>query len=171
MVRDGSPDYPPAMDDLAITSLNGNSINATLDASKLLKYPEFPRSWHSLHQILDRLNILDYQLDSADSIHLQAEAIRLAYDTVRRELADFDARNAGGPTRRRFIRTLSDQVSLEQAGQPLAPLPASDTVYLCAADEHGMMVSFIQSNFRGFGSGIVVPGTGIAVQNEARGLC
>ena len=123
-------------------------------------------------RILDRLNILDYQLDSADSIHLQAEAIRLAYDTVSRKLADPSSMRVTPEDllTDRSIRTLSDQVSLEQAGQPLSPLPASDTVYLCAADEHGMMVSFIQSNFRGFGSGIVVPDTGIALQNRGSGF-
>jgi gamma-glutamyltranspeptidase/glutathione hydrolase len=43
------------------------------------------------------------------------------------------------------------------------------TVYLAAADAEGMMVSYIQSNYRGFGSGIVVPGTGVALNN--RGAC
>ncbi|MBE3035897.1 MAG: gamma-glutamyltransferase, partial [Candidatus Atribacteria bacterium] len=44
-----------------------------------------------------------------------------------------------------------------------------DTVYLTTADEEGMMVSFIQSNYTDFGSGIVVPGTGISLQS--RGAC
>src|SRR5690606_14793807 len=44
------------------------------------------------------------------------------------------------------------------------------TVYLTAADSSGMMVSFIQSNFKGFGSGVVVPGTGIALQNRGSGF-
>ena len=46
----------------------------------------------------------------------------------------------------------------------------SSTVYLAAGDEEGGMVSFIQSNFEGFGSGIVVEGTGIALQNRGRGF-
>ena len=45
-----------------------------------------------------------------------------------------------------------------------------DTVYLTTADAQGMMVSFIQSNFRAFGSGIVIPGTGISMQNRASGF-
>jgi len=43
-------------------------------------------------------------------------------------------------------------------------------VYLAAADQHGMMVSLIQSNYMGFGSGIVVPGTGISLQNRGSGF-
>jgi gamma-glutamyltranspeptidase/glutathione hydrolase len=47
---------------------------------------------------------------------------------------------------------------------------AGGTTYLSAADERGMMVSFIQSNYMGFGSGLVVPGTGIALQNRGCGF-
>jgi gamma-glutamyltranspeptidase/glutathione hydrolase len=43
-------------------------------------------------------------------------------------------------------------------------------VYLCAADADGMMISYIQSNYLGFGSGVVVPGTGIALQNRGAGF-
>ena len=45
-------------------------------------------------------------------------------------------------------------------------LPKGGTIYLATADEEGNMVSFIQSNYMGFGSGVVVPGTGIALQNR-----
>jgi gamma-glutamyltranspeptidase/glutathione hydrolase len=48
--------------------------------------------------------------------------------------------------------------------------PRGGTVYLCAADERGMMVSLIQSNYMGFGSGVVVPGTGISLQNRGTGF-
>ena len=44
--------------------------------------------------------------------------------------------------------------------------PKSGTVYLSAADSEGNMISYIQSNYMGFGSGIVIPGTGIALQNR-----
>ena len=43
-------------------------------------------------------------------------------------------------------------------------------MYLCAADASGMMVSLIQSNYMGFGSGVVVPGTGISLQNRGAGF-
>jgi gamma-glutamyltranspeptidase/glutathione hydrolase len=48
--------------------------------------------------------------------------------------------------------------------------PEHGTVYLATADAGGRMVSFIQSNYLGFGSGVVVPGTGIALQNRALGF-
>ena len=48
--------------------------------------------------------------------------------------------------------------------------PKGGTVYLCAADASGMMVSLIQSNYMGFGSGVVVPGTGISLQNRGAGF-
>jgi gamma-glutamyltranspeptidase/glutathione hydrolase len=47
--------------------------------------------------------------------------------------------------------------------------PSGGTVYLTAADESAMMVSMIQSNYRGFGSGVVVPGTGVSLQRGGRG--
>jgi gamma-glutamyltranspeptidase/glutathione hydrolase len=56
-------------------------------------------------------------------------------------------------------------------GSPAAAVaePAGGTVYLCAVDSDRMAVSFIQSNYMGFGSGLVAPGTGVALQN--RGAC
>ena len=58
----------------------------------------------------------------------------------------------------------------DRAGRPERGEPnRGGTVYLCAADRDGMMVSFIQSNYMGFGSGVVVPSHGISLQN--RGAC
>src|SRR5690606_10734574 len=70
-----------------------------------------------------------------------------------------------------MLRTLAERIGPRAAPIPPAPLPVGDdTVYLAAADADGMMVSFIQSNYQGFGSGIVVPGTGIAMQNRGAGF-
>jgi len=57
---------------------------------------------------------------------------------------------------------IGEQALLPHWGKPFS----GGTVYLCAADGEGNMVSFIQSNFRGFGSGIVIPGTGIALNDR-----
>ena len=56
------------------------------------------------------------------------------------------------------------------AGDPGAPHRRGGTIYLTAADESGMMVSFIQSNYMGFGSGVVVPGYGLSMQNRGHGF-
>ncbi len=123
--------------------------------------------------IIDRSPLHHYPLDSADSIHLQVEAIRSAYALIERHLADPDymklsSQDLLDPAR---IEALYRQIDLQHTGGSGYDVGASpDTVYLTAADAQGMMVSFIQSNYRGFGSGIVVPGTGISMQNRGSGF-
>ena len=123
--------------------------------------------------MLESLDIDQYPVDSVQSQHLQIEAMKLAFaDTYRwvadeRAMTDVTARDllddAYLAERARHIR--HDQAGDFAHGMP----PKGGTIYLTAADENGMMVSFIQSNYMGFGSGIVVPGTGISLQN--RGHC
>jgi gamma-glutamyltranspeptidase/glutathione hydrolase len=70
-----------------------------------------------------------------------------------------------------MLGDLAASIGHRASAIPPVALPVSeDTVYLAAADAGGMMVSFIQSNYQGFGSGIVVPGTGIAMQNRGAGF-
>lgn len=70
-----------------------------------------------------------------------------------------------------YLQQCARHINPQRAGQHTAGTPASGgTVYLCAADAQGRMVSFIQSNYRGFGSGVVVPGTGIALHNRGTGF-
>jgi gamma-glutamyltranspeptidase / glutathione hydrolase len=70
-----------------------------------------------------------------------------------------------------YLQKRAQLVDLKRA-QPFAPgnPVKGGTIYLTAADEHGMMVSFIQSNYMGFGSGVVVPSHGVSLQNRGHGF-
>jgi gamma-glutamyltranspeptidase/glutathione hydrolase len=122
--------------------------------------------------ILERFDVSALPPDSPQSVHLQIEAMKLAFADIYEHVAD-----------PRFMRVsaadLLDPGYLDQRARRIDPRQAQDfgagvpprsgTVYLAAADANAMMVSYIQSNYSGFGSGVVVPGTGISLQN--RGTC
>ena len=129
---------------------NGHGITALM-ALNILKGPDLPA-----------------QRESAGAYHKTLESIKLAFEDAKAYVAD-----------PRFMRTrVTDLLSEEYAARrraligERALLPAAGdpscggTVYLCTADPFGNMVSFIQSNYMGFGSGIVIPGTGISLQNR-----
>ena len=122
--------------------------------------------------VLDRFDLVGLDPDGAEIQHLEIEATKLGMADLKAHVADPSAMRLRAETllasdyldeRARLIR--SDRASAPDPGRP----PQHGTVYLAAADANGMMVSYIQSNYRGFGSGIVVPGTGIALNN--RGSC
>lgn len=108
---------------------------------------------------------------SIEAVHLQLEAMKLALADAYRYVADPERVSVpvGGLLDPAYVSArralIGPQARIPEPGRP----PAGGTVYLCAADRDGMMVSYIQSNYEGFGSGVVVPGTGIALQN--RGAC
>jgi len=123
--------------------------------------------------LIARHNIRRHKLDSADFYHLQIEAMKLALADAHRYIAD--AAHMEFPAARlladAYLDARAAQVDMTCAGAPDYGLPpAAGTVYLTAADAQGMLVSFIQSNFMGFGSGVVIPGAGIALQNRAAGF-
>lgn len=110
--------------------------------------------------------------DDPDLLHLQIEAMKLAFADAHRYVADPATMDAT-PDQLLHADYLSERAasidrSRAQDFDHGTPKPGG-TVLLCSADEEGNMVSFIQSNYTGFGSGVVVPGTGIALQN--RGAC
>lgn len=110
--------------------------------------------------------------DSAASVHLQVEAMKLAFADVHARVADRDAMQVDPQTLLEPDYLAARAALIDPArAQRFGPgeIAGGGTVYLTAADEQGRMVSFIQSNYMGFGSGVVVPGTGIALQN--RGAC
>jgi gamma-glutamyltranspeptidase/glutathione hydrolase len=118
------------------------------------------------------LNILKnfefVQRESVDSFHRQWEAMKLAFADGKHFVTDPACMHltpqillnpAYGQERAKLI---SHTAAAPAVGMP----PKSGTVYLCTADGEGNMVSYIQSNYMGFGSGVVVRGTGIALQNR-----
>jgi gamma-glutamyltranspeptidase/glutathione hydrolase len=121
---------------------------------------------------LEALNILKgYEFtekESVDTYHKQIEAIKLAFVDGMKYITDSKSMRVSVDEllSEEYANTRRDLIG-EEAIMPEPGTPQKGgTVYLATADEEGNMVSFIQSNYMGFGSGIVVPGTGIAMQNR-----
>lgn len=119
--------------------------------------------------IMEQFDIKSLPVDGADSLHLQIEAMKLAFADALAYVADesympFPPKQMLDPA---YLKARAKLINLKRA-QPFAAgtPPKGGTVYLTAADASGMMISLIQSNYMGFGSGVVVPGTGISLQNR-----
>jgi gamma-glutamyltranspeptidase/glutathione hydrolase len=106
--------------------------------------------------------------ESVDTYHKQIETMKLAFTDGKKYVTDPENMSVSveqllseefAEVRRSLI---GEEAITPEPGTP----PSGGTVYLATADGEGNMVSFIQSNYMGFGSGIVVPGTGIALQNR-----
>ena len=123
--------------------------------------------------ILERFDLGRYPVDSADSIHLQVEAMKLAFSDVFAHIGDIAAMKID-PLQLLEPGYLDRRAAAVDRRRALFPVSGiqgeAGTVCLSAADSSGVMVSFIQSNFHGFGSGIVVPGTGISLNNRGYGF-
>ena len=123
--------------------------------------------------ILEHSNFSEYEMDSPDAVHCQIEAMKLAFADGFRYIADpaamdIDVDRLLDPE---YLQRRAALIDMTKASDPgFSVPPESGTVYLSAADASGMMVSFIQSNYYGFGSGIVIPGTGISLQNRGVGF-
>ena len=123
--------------------------------------------------ILENFRIEDYPVDSVLSQHIQIEAMKLAFADVYQYVADpksmrvkpHEMLDSG------YLEERAKLINLKQATHfPFGMPPTGGTVYLTTADSSGMMVSFIQSNYMGFGSGVVVPEYGISLQNRGVGF-
>ena len=123
--------------------------------------------------ILQHFDLGALPVDGVASQHLQIEAMKLAFADVYRYVAE-PASMEVSPA------AMLDDAYLAQRAKLIDPRRAQDfragnpvkggTIYLSVADERGMMVSFIQSNYMGFGSGVVVPGYGVSLQNRGHGF-
>lgn len=124
--------------------------------------------------ILSQTSIRDMDADDPMAAHLQIEAIKLALRDTEAYVADLDyMQNV-------TVDDLLDDGYLASRAREIDPNAATNfgagapkhggTVYLTTVDASGMMVSFIQSNYAGFGSGVVVPGSGVSLQNRGAGF-
>jgi gamma-glutamyltranspeptidase/glutathione hydrolase len=119
--------------------------------------------------ILERHGIARFAPDSPEALHLQIEAMKLALADTEAFVGDEAAMrvSAAAILDPAYIDSRAAQIDSKRAAEPKAGAPrGGGTVYIAAADAGGMMVSYIQSNYEGFGSGVVVPGTGISLQNR-----
>ena len=123
--------------------------------------------------ILSHFDLAGMKADGVEAQHLQIEAMKLAFADTYRYVSDARSMEVTP------AQMLDDEYLFQRAklidrrraqdfgaGNPVK----GGTIYLTAADERGMMVSFIQSNYMGFGSGVVVPGYGVSLQNRGHGF-
>ena len=133
---------------------------------------EIPPNGHGI-TVLMALNILKgFDLDSnrenLDNYHKIIESLKLAFADSKSYVTDIKEMkvqveallNEEYAEKRR--KMISSKAIEPICGDPYSP----GTVYLCSGDKEGNMVSYIQSNYTEFGSGLVVPGTGIALHNR-----
>ena len=123
--------------------------------------------------ILENFDLASFPVDGIESQHLQIEAMKLAFADVYRYVADPGSMSVSS-------QAMLDPAYLAERAKLINPkkathfgfgMPASGgTIYLSATDEQGRMISFIQSNYMGFGSGVVVPQWGVSLQNRGYGF-
>ena len=124
--------------------------------------------------ILRHFDVAALPPESADSLHLQIEAMKLAFADTWLNVCDPGMMRVT-PAQMlddAYLESRAKAIDMKRAQhhEPGEIPRGGGTVYLTAADERGMMLSVIQSNYMGFGSGVVVPGTGISLQNRGAGF-
>ena len=122
--------------------------------------------------LMENFPLAEFGSGSANALHVMIEAKKLAYADMLRYVCDpkFNRVPVGGLLSKDYARERAKLIDLTKAnarvdaGRP--PGMGTDTTYLCVVDEEGNMVSYIQSNYSSFGSGVVASGTGFALQNR-----
>ncbi len=122
--------------------------------------------------LLERFPLTEFGPGSANAFHVMIEAKKLAYADVLRYVCDPSINKVpvAGLLSKQYAQARAGLIDLAkancnvEAGQP--PPMGTDTTYFCVVDSEGNMVSYIQSNYNSFGSGVVAVGTGFALQNR-----
>ncbi|MGH7971883.1 MAG: gamma-glutamyltransferase, partial [Limisphaerales bacterium] len=122
--------------------------------------------------ILEGFDLRSMGFQSADALHVMIEAKKLAFEDRARYYADPDFAKVpvAGLLSKTYAAERRKLIHMDRAGRAYdagnPALQKGDTIYLTTADSEGNMVSLIQSNYRGMGSGIVVPGLGFGFQDR-----
>jgi gamma-glutamyltranspeptidase/glutathione hydrolase len=126
--------------------------------------------------IMERYPLQDFGPNSVRALHVMVEAKKLAYADMLRQVGD--PRFSDIPVKRllskEFAAERASLLDMQNAACSALPaqlasigaLPGADTIYMTVVDRDGNMVSLIQSNYLGFGSGVVPRGTGFMLQNR-----
>jgi gamma-glutamyltranspeptidase / glutathione hydrolase len=130
----------------------------------------------SMLNMMERFPLGEYGHNSTKALHVMIEAKKLAYSDLLKYVGDphYSKVPVAELLSKDIAAARAKLISTEHATCSVAPtelawvtqLPAADTIYMAAIDREGNMVSLIQSNFSGFGSGVVAQGTGFALQNR-----
>lgn len=123
--------------------------------------------------ILEKFDLKGMTVDRVHSQHLQIEAMKLAFADLYKYVADPRSMDVTPEQMLddAYLTSRAKMINPDRATKFDFGMPkAGGTIYMSTADESGMMVSFIQSNYMGFGSGVVVPDLGIALQNRGCGF-
>jgi gamma-glutamyltranspeptidase/glutathione hydrolase len=121
---------------------------------------------------LEMLNILEgfdlASMEPSDRIHLEVEAKKLAFEDLHGRIGDpeFSEIQTEELLSKEYAAKLRGSISSDAAAVISPPDPGGDTTYLCAVDAEGNGCSFINSLYKGFGSGIVAEGTGVCLHNR-----
>ena len=123
--------------------------------------------------IIENFDMRGYGFQSAQSLQVQIEAKRLAYEDRARYYADphFAKIPIAWLNSKEYAKERAKLIRLNAINEHVSPGQApshGDTTYFTTADKDGMMVSIIQSNFRGMGSGLVADGLGFMFQDRGQ---
>ncbi|MCL4859061.1 MAG: gamma-glutamyltransferase family protein [Caldilineaceae bacterium] len=111
-------------------------------------------------------------MSEADRVHTMIECMRLGFADAQQWVCDPRVSKIplDGLVSRQYAERRRQRIDPKRAAQRVPygdPMAGSDTIYLCTADGEGNACSFINSLFNGTGTGLVVPGTGVSLQNRA----